>query len=194
MKSILLFHLTFVIIQSYFQLNVKDGFTEDSNEKTEAMKILEKQISQLRSENEAMEGQLQKVKDDADAGAVDLIEKMTEHLTDANHTSDSLRKINQELLSKYDLLQEELYNTKDELKKLESAPKETEVKEEVVAVVEEEKEIIEKEEEVEEETTTENESKEEAEEVVSEDENDSKSASKITKRLFKTEKAVLKIN
>ena len=29
-------------IQSYFQLNVKDGFTEDSNEKTEAMKILEK--------------------------------------------------------------------------------------------------------------------------------------------------------
>lgn len=173
-------------------LSISDG--ADKPGAVEAMKILEKRITQLRSENEAMAAQLEKVKADSDAGAVDLIDRMTQELADANHKNDSLRKNNQELLSRFDLVQEELYNAKDEIKKLKTSKKSSD------KVEEKTEEIVEKADEEKDEKSAETaEIKESIEEEVvlkdSEKENQSPEKEvKIVKRKFKVEKAVLKVN
>ena len=153
----------------------------------EAIKILEKRITQLRSANEAMSAQLEKITADSDSGAVDLIEKMTEKLALANHRNDSLRRVNQELLTKFNLVQEELVNAKETLKNSSTTESDSliAIKEEVL------EEIIEEE-------VAEEEVKENAEsidiEMVTDIEEQENVPRKIVKRKFKVEKAVLKVN
>lgn len=172
-------------------LSIADG--ADKPGAVEAMKILEKRITQLKSENEAMAAQLEKVKADSDAGAVDLIDKMTQELADANHKNDSLRKNNQELLSRFDLVQEDLFNAKAEIKKLKSTKSSPEVEKEndetETKESDESEELIAKNESTEE---SEEESSTEAE-IVEEDIEEEKVV-KIEKRKFKVEKAKLKVN
>lgn len=166
-------------------LSVADG--ADKPEAVEAIKILEKRITQLRSENEAMSAQLEKVTADSDAGAVDLIEKMTEELAVANHRNDSLRRINQDLLTKFDLVQEELFNAKETLKNSSIAENDT------LIAMKEEVEEDKVEEEAAEENTTETAETIDTE-MVTDVEEQENVPSKIVKRKFKVEKAVLKVN
>lgn len=176
-------------------LSIADG--TDKPGAVEAMKILEKRITQLRSENEAMAAQLEKVKADADAGAVDLIDKMTQELADANHKNDLLRKNNQELLSRFDLVQEDLFNAKAEIKKLKSPKSSTEVQKDNDET--ETKESVESDEAI-----AKNESAEESEKESSTEEEETQNTEaeiieegkvvKIEKRKFKVEKAKLKVN
>ena len=166
-------------------LSVADG--ADRPGAVEAIKILEKRITQLRSENEAMSAQLEKVTADSDAGAVDLIEKMTEELAVANHRNDSLRRINQDLLTKFDLVQEELFNAKETLKNSSIAENDT------LIAMKEEVEEDKVEEEAAEENTTETAETIDTE-MVTDVEEQENVPSKIVKRKFKVEKAVLKIN
>ena len=166
-------------------LSVADG--ADKPGAVEAIKILEKRITQLRSENEAMSAQLEKVTADSDAGAVDLIEKMTEELAVANHRNDSLRRINQDLLTKFDLVQEELFNAKETLKNSSIAENDT------LIAMKEEVEEDKVEEEAAEENTTETAETIDTE-MVTDVEEQENVPSKIVKRKFKVEKAVLKVN
>lgn len=166
-------------------LSVADG--ADKPGAVEAIKILEKRITQLRSENEAMSAQLEKVTADSDAGAVDLIEKMTEELAVANHRNDSLRRINQDLLTKFDLVQEELFNAKETLKNSSIAENDT------LIAMKEEVEEDKVEEEAAEENTTETAETIDTE-MVTDVEEQENVPSKIVKRKFKIEKAVLKVN
>ena len=166
-------------------LSVADG--ADRPGAVEAIKILEKRITQLRSENEAMSAQLEKVTADSDAGAVDLIEKMTEELAVANHRNDSLRRINQDLLTKFDLVQEELFNAKETLKNSSIAENDT------LIAMKEEVEEDKVEEEAAEENTTETAETIDTE-MVTDVEEQENVPSKIVKRKFKIEKAVLKVN
>lgn len=161
-------------------LSLSDG--ADKPGAVEAIKILEKRITQLRSENEAMTAQLEKVKADSEAGAVDLIERMTQELAEANHLNDSIRKINQDLLSKFDVVQEQLFNAKEELAKKKPKVKEEKNEEEISA----EEVVAEK---------TESQDDQEMEvEVTEEEKSEDESPKKISKKEFKVEKAVLKVN
>lgn len=107
-------------IDSLKEANIKlqYGLKEDEGGALVAIKTLEKQISKLQAEKSALELQLNEINKDESNGAVEVMDALSDELREQKERNDSLRHVNQELLSKYDILQEDFHNLKDELEKL----------------------------------------------------------------------------
>lgn len=89
----------------------------DPNEKPGAemaIMVLEKRISQLQGENRGLQAQVDKIKNNSEVGAVDLIDKMTIELAELSKEKDSLTVMNRDLIRKFDICQENYFNLKDQ--------------------------------------------------------------------------------
>lgn len=96
-------------------LALKNNFDPNDKGALIAVQTLEKQIIKLRSENESLKLQVDGYNTDEESGAVEVMSKMGNELSQYKGALDSMQTVNQELLSRLDLLQEKYYNLKDSI-------------------------------------------------------------------------------
>ena len=98
--------------------NLKYGIGEEDGGALIAIQTLEKQISKLQAEKSALDLQLKEINKDENNEAIEVMNALSDELRKQKEKNDSLRLINQDLLSKYDLLQEDFYTMQKELDSL----------------------------------------------------------------------------